>query len=126
MKMEVSGFERLIADHNKVLKGIDIVTSKISMVMEGYVTPDLVMIQKELDSSREKIETDMFNVGKLTRSGQEKDQEIVETLKAIYENFVEGHKKALVAENLLKKDDSFIEVIKEHKKDQLNAPEITV
>jgi hypothetical protein len=95
VKSEIKGFEKVLSTFGQISMSLDVSISKIDLVMNRRFGNDLGPLKEKFNKARDLIETDMFNVGKITRVGQTKDKDIVRSLKSLYD-IVRGNRKQLL------------------------------
>jgi hypothetical protein len=105
IKTEMNGFDSVLTSFSKVATTLDVSLSKVQLIMERSETPDFDSLKLSFDDARDKIEADMFNVTRLTRNGQVKDEEMIRSLKGLYQSFMTSRSKLKELESLVQADD---------------------
>ena len=105
IKMEVKSFEKVLTSFSKISTALDVNLSKVSLIMQQCEVPDFTSLQDRMEEARDLIESDMFNVSRLSRNGQVKDEEMITSLKGLYQAFQEGKNKLSEARSLTKEND---------------------
>lgn len=93
LKMEVQGFEQVLASFSKIATSLDVSLSKVDLILQGTTIPNLDNLSARFDEARDRIESDMFNMGRLSRNGQVKDEEMITALKGMYQTFQQSRQK---------------------------------
>jgi hypothetical protein len=103
LKLEIKGFDKVLESINKHNKTLDVLTSKFELLgnSKDENEQDYYALLKAL---QDKVETDIFNLSKLTKKGHEGDEKMVNNLKNVYETFLNNHKRMLDAVNLIKNE----------------------
>ncbi len=101
IKTEINGFGNVLCTFSKVATSLDVSLSKVQLIMERAETPEFGPLKVKFDDARDRIETDMFNVGRLSRNGQVKDEEMIKALKGLYQSFMDGRSKLKQLEGLI-------------------------
>jgi len=93
VKTEMKGFDNVLTTFSKVSTSLDVSLSKVQLIMERAESPEFGELKMKFDDARDRIETDMFNVGRLSRNGQVKDEEMIKALKGLYQVFMDSRSK---------------------------------
>ncbi|WP_372652468.1 hypothetical protein [Halobacteriovorax sp.] len=93
IKNEVKAFEKVLTDFSKISTALDVNLSKVQLIMQQSEIPNFSELQYRMEEARDLIESDMFNVSRLSRTGQTKDDEMISSLKGLYQAFKEGYIK---------------------------------
>lgn len=93
IKLEVKSFEKVLFEFSKISVALDVNLSKVQIILQQSETPDFSLLRERMEDARDLIETDMFNVSRLSRNGQLKDDEMITSLKGLYQAFSEGKVK---------------------------------
>lgn len=93
IKSEVKAFEKVLTDFAKISTALDVNLSKVQLIMQQSEIPNFSELQFRMEEARDMIESDMFNVSRLSRTGQTKDDEMISSLKGLYQAFNEGNLK---------------------------------
>ena len=104
IKLEVKSFEKVLTQFSKISTALDVNLSKVSLIMQQCEVPDFSSLQDRMEEARDLIESDMFNVSRLSRNGQAKDEEMISALKGLYQSFNEGKAKLAEARALTKEN----------------------
>lgn len=96
IKSDVKTFDKILADLAKSITAVDVSMSRLEMMMNGVVIPDLKSKESWFEGMNEAIETEMFNAGKLEAESRSKEERMIEVLKEFYESF--GKMTALMTE----------------------------
>jgi hypothetical protein len=105
IKLEVKSFEKVLTQFSKISTALDVNLSKVSLIMQQCEAPDFTALQERMEEARDLIESDMFNVSRLSRNGQLRDEEMITALKGLYQSFSEGKLKLAEARNLTNEND---------------------
>ncbi|OUR98631.1 hypothetical protein A9Q84_04230 [Halobacteriovorax marinus] len=100
IKLEVKSFEKVLIDFSKVSIALDVNLSKVQIILDQAETPDFSLLHERMEYARDVIESDMFNVSRLSRNGQIKDDEMIASLKGLYQAFSAGKVKLKEAREL--------------------------
>ncbi|ATH06908.1 hypothetical protein BIY24_02835 [Halobacteriovorax marinus] len=91
IKNEVMAFEKVLTEFAKISTALDVNLSKVQLIMQQSEIPNFSELQFRMEEARDMIESDMFNVSRLSRSGQTKDDEMISSLKGLYQAFTQGN-----------------------------------
>lgn len=91
LKMEMNGLDIHLNELFKISQMLDVSVSKSQIMVNDIRLPDLSGVNDKFNEGKDKIETDMFNVSKLTREGQAKDEDLIKTLKSLYSIIKDGN-----------------------------------
>lgn len=90
VKSEVKQFDKLLQHFTKVSTQLDVGLSKVSMILENNEAPDLSGIENSFYRSRDNIENDLYDVKVLIDEGEAKDEQMIHSLKMLFETFRKG------------------------------------
>jgi len=90
VKAEVKQFDKFLQHFSKVSTQLDVGLSKVSMILENNQTPDLSGIEQSFLRSRDNIETDLHDVKVLIENSELKDEQMIHSLKSLFESFRKG------------------------------------
>ena len=90
IKNEVKAFEKVLTDFSKISTALDVNLSKVQLIMQQSEIPNFAELQFRMEEARDLIESDMFNVSRLSRTGQTKDDEMISSMKGLFQAFKEG------------------------------------
>lgn len=93
VKTELKSFEQMLSTFSQVVTNLDVSLSKVDIILDGSQTPGMSILKEKLDNARNSIETDFFNVQRISRTGENKDEEMIKALKMLTENFGENRTK---------------------------------
>ncbi|MFZ8934544.1 MAG: hypothetical protein ACO2ZP_11665 [Bacteriovoracaceae bacterium] len=103
LKLEIKGLDKILESVNKHNKTLDILISKFELLGDSK-EQDASQYHGLLKVLQDKVETDIFNLSKLTKKGHDSDEQMVGKLKNVYEIFLNNHKRMLDAVNLIKNE----------------------
>lgn len=101
LKNEIRGIDKIIERVNKFTKTLDVLLSKSELMVQNEATNDVSKLIEDLKRHQDKIETDMFNLSKLTKKGHENDEKMISNLKNVYETFLNNHHRMIQATQLI-------------------------
>ena len=87
IKMEVRGFDKTLGAFSQSVQNLDIGLSKVELLMEQNNPPELTNLRERFSDAQENIESDMFHINRLERTGQGMDASLISSLKSLYEGF---------------------------------------
>ncbi|MCK5074001.1 MAG: hypothetical protein KAQ98_11280 [Bacteriovoracaceae bacterium] len=103
VKLEMRGLERELAEFGKTLTGFDVLLSKMQMILDDVKRPEIVDFKRKVELTRDRIETDMFNMGLISKEGTIGDERIIDLMKVFYQNITDS-KESLKKINTLLSD----------------------
>ena len=101
LKVEIKGVDKIIESINKYAKTLDVLISKSELLSNSGETEDM-NYHELLRALQDKVETDIFNLSKLTKKGHENDEHMVQNLKNVYESLINNHKRMMEAVQLIR------------------------
>lgn len=87
VKLEMKGVEQLLQSFSKVIRNLDVSIGKMELIAGQSEAPDISHVAGELKNITASFEDDVFEFGRLSRSGQKTDEVVVESLKNLYDCF---------------------------------------
>ena len=103
VKLEMRGLERELAEFGKTLTGFDVLLSKMQMILDDVKRPEIVDFKRKVELTRDRIETDMFNMGRVSKEGTIGDEHIIDLMKVFYQDITDS-KESLKKINTLLSD----------------------
>ena len=85
-KFELKGFEKVLIDFGDVVTQLDVTVTKVDMMVEGRERIDLDPIRQRLEIVKNNLENAQFSVSRISQATHSKDEEMVQSLKAIVTN----------------------------------------
>lgn len=90
VKTEMRSFDKLLNHFAKVSTQLDVGLSKVSMILDHNEAPDLQTLERKFHSMRESIENDMYDASVLVRDGGHRDEQMISSLKDLFDSFQQG------------------------------------
>ena len=87
VKLEVKALDEILEKFSQKAISLDITLSKMDLTMEHRVSPDFDAIESNLSQHKDAMGTYDFNMNKSHHRGQLVDEELVASLKNLYERF---------------------------------------
>lgn len=87
VRLELKGVEQLLQGFSKIMRNLDVGISKMELITNQAETPDLKSLSEQLKEIEKNLENQIFEFGRISRSGQKTDEVVVESLKALYDCF---------------------------------------
>jgi hypothetical protein len=87
LKTELMDFENVLTSFSRVATSLDVGLSKIQIIMQNKQLPDVSHTKESFERLRSSMETISVSAGRLSRIGQEKDEELIKSLKGLYLGF---------------------------------------
>lgn len=101
IRLEMKGIEKVLSSFGDVVRNMDVGLSKCQMIIEESPVPNFMDFQEKLEKAREEIESYSFELGRISRSGERADTEVVESVRKLYDSFSEERKISQLSEELL-------------------------
>ncbi len=86
VKFEMKGFEKVLIGFNQVVTQLDVTVTKVDMMVESREKIDLDPIRQRLEVVKNNLENAQFSVSRISQNTHSKDDEMVQSLKAIVLN----------------------------------------
>ncbi len=86
IKIEMKGFEKVLMSFAEVVTQLDITVTKVDMMAESREKVDLDSIKYRMESIKNNLENVQFSANKIAQSAHAKDDEMIQSLKALVGN----------------------------------------
>jgi hypothetical protein len=106
IKFEVRSLDQLMAGFGQAVRQLDISLSKVGMIIEGSEAPDFSGFKEKLLYVRSEIEDATFQLGRLQRSAEKADEDIINNLKGFFDKFKDIQLEQNEIEKLLAQGES--------------------
>jgi len=104
LKTELLEFENVLTSFSKVSTSLDVGLSKIQIIMQSKKMPNLTDTKKNFEELRTQIEEIQAESTKMGRLGQERDEELIKSLKGLYLSFQNLRTKSNEVEEVLNEE----------------------
>ncbi len=86
IKIEMKGFEKVLAGFAEVVTQLDITVTKVDMMAESREKADLDSIKYRMETIKNNLENVQFSANKIAQSAHAKDDEMISALKSLVGN----------------------------------------
>jgi hypothetical protein len=86
IKMEMKGFDKVLQNFHDVVTQLDVTVTKIDMMAESRERVELETVRARLDSIKNNFDNIHFSASKITQASHIKDDEIINSLRALVGN----------------------------------------
>lgn len=87
VRLEMKGVEQLLQNFSKVIRSLDVSIGKMELIAQQSEAPNLEGVAEDLKALTKTFEDNIFEFGRISRSGQKTDEVVVESLKGLYDCF---------------------------------------
>jgi len=87
IRLEMKGVEKLLQSFSQVMRSLDIGLSKMALITEKVEIADLSNFESSAEKSNHEVDDLIFHMGRIHRSGQKTDDQVVESLKCLFDSF---------------------------------------
>lgn len=86
IKIEMKGFEKVLQSFNEVITQLDVTVTKVDMMVESRERIDLDSVRYRIENIKNNLENIQFSASKISQSAHSKDEEMINSLKALVIN----------------------------------------
>jgi hypothetical protein len=86
VKMEMKGFDKVLQNFHDVVTQLDVTVTKIDMMAESRERIDIEAMRVRLDNIKNNFDNIQFSASKITQASHIKDDEIINSLRALVGN----------------------------------------
>lgn len=93
MKLEMQSFEKNLGAFSQMATSLDVGLSKMQIIMSKSDTPNLIGIKNKFSVARDHLEQDFYIANKHMRNAQMLDEEVIKSIKGLFNSFKQLREK---------------------------------
>ena len=101
IKLEIKGMEKILEKFSSTVGHLEISLSKIDLVMNGRKNLDLGNINNNFIQTQNMVDNHIHNMERVQIEGQVADENLINVLKKLYDNFSSMLKQSLLIQDLI-------------------------
>ena len=101
IKLEIKGMEKILEKFSTTAGGLEMALSKIDLVMDGRRPLDFSAINNNYIQTQNTVDNHVHNIEKIQIEGQQADEDLINVLKKLYDNFSSMLKQSLLIQELI-------------------------